>query len=368
MRDKKYVNGKQPDWAREAERATQWCLDNLWIPEKGRFRPATPMAKNALPYDFMWGNGVAFSMLVGAARASPAKYQPILSRFFDGLEGYWDTRADVPGYDAYLSSPGNSDKYYDDNAWMVITFIEAWELTQERKYLKRAVQALDFVLSGWDERLGGGIYWKEDHKSKNTCSNAPSAMAVLCVARHLPAYKPWAARILDWTQKNLQASNGLYADNISCDSKKIEQTQWTYNTALMIRSHVAMHEKTKDKQQINEALRLARVSEGVFVNSKTGAFRDEANFSHLLVEAYLELEKNMLAKEPFLLARAESNGRFVLEHLWDKNNGGFWTKWEINPSRNEPRKTLMANASTARMLWLLAQSQKRIKEREEASL
>jgi uncharacterized protein YyaL (SSP411 family) len=344
---------KQPNWGREAERATQWCLDNLWIPEKGRFRPATPMAKNALPYDFMWGNGVGFSMLVGATRANPAKYAPILSRFFDGLEGYWDTRAPVPGYDAYLSSPGNSDKYYDDNAWMVITFIEAWELTKERKYLKRAIEALDFVLSGWDENLGGGIYWKEDHKSKNTCSNAPSAMAVLCVARHLPEYYLWAEKILTWTEATLKASNGLYADNIQCDTRKIEGTQWTYNTALMIRSYVAMPEK----KYIDEALRLAKASERVFVNPTTGAFRDEANFSHLLAEAYLELYK--ITHEVWLLQRAESCGKFVLEHLWDKKNGGFWTKWEINPKRNEPRKTLMANASTARMLWLLAQSQKR---------
>ena len=39
-----------------------------------------------------------------------------------------------------------------------------------------------FVLSGWDERLGGGIYWRPDHKTKNTCSNGPGATAglVLC--------------------------------------------------------------------------------------------------------------------------------------------------------------------------------------------
>ena len=100
------------------------------------------------------------------------------------LNGYWDARAViVQGYDAYLSSPGNSDKYYDDNAWMVLTFVEAYELTGERKYLYRAADAMRFVLSGWDEKLGGGIYWRENKTSKNTCSNGPSATAALALAQ-----------------------------------------------------------------------------------------------------------------------------------------------------------------------------------------
>ena len=142
-------------WRERASATTDYCLRNFWDERAKKFHPATPADPKALPWEFMWGNGVAFSMLVGSGDKAR------IAACFEGLQGYWDTRALIPGYDAYLSSPGNSDKYYDDNAWMVLTFVEAYEKTGERKYLLRAVEALRFVLSGWDEKLGGGIYWRE---------------------------------------------------------------------------------------------------------------------------------------------------------------------------------------------------------------
>ena len=54
------------------------------------------------------------------------------------------------------------EKYYDDNAWLVISFFEAYELTHNPRYRRRAEDTLDFVPSGWDESvLGGGIWWHE---------------------------------------------------------------------------------------------------------------------------------------------------------------------------------------------------------------
>lgn len=329
-------------WTERAKAATQYCLTAYWNEQAGRFRPAAPVDPKALPWDFMWANGVAFSMLVGA------NDKPRTARFFDGLQGYWDTRAIVPGYDAYLSSPGNSDKYYDDNAWMVITFVEAYEKTGERKYLTRAAETMRFVLSGWDEKLGGGIYWKEDKKTKNTCSNGPSATAALVLARHFnPGYfVPYARRILVWTKEKLQAPNGLYWDN--CDlTGKIEKTQWTYNTALMLRGHLLLYRATGDKSQLDEAVRLAEASEKGLVDPATGAFKDEPNFSHLLTEAFLDLHKE--TKAAYLRKRAEAYGEFCWNRLRDPADGGHWTR-----RPGEDRKTLMSNGSVARTYWLLA--------------
>jgi hypothetical protein len=124
----------------------------------------------------MWGNGVMFSALVGAARHDPQTYKPILSKFFDAMDAYWDAKAKIPGYEPWPTRGNGNDKYYDDNEWMVITFLEAYDLTKDKKYLNRADETLKFALSGWDEQMGGGIWWHEQHKSdsKNTCSNAPA--------------------------------------------------------------------------------------------------------------------------------------------------------------------------------------------------
>src|SRR5215207_7597453 len=91
--------------------------------------------------DAVWGAGVMFSALVGATRHEPARYKSILNDFFAGLEGYWDTRAKIPGYEPTPRQNGN-DKYYDDNAWMVITFFEAYDLTHNPKFRSRAEDTL----------------------------------------------------------------------------------------------------------------------------------------------------------------------------------------------------------------------------------
>jgi uncharacterized protein YyaL (SSP411 family) len=343
------------DWNRQADEATQWCLKALWDNKGKRFRSTSPMRPNDLPWDFMWANGIAFSMLVGASRFAPSVYRPYLDNFWVGLEDHWDIDKPVPGYDAYLSKSGD-DKYFDDNQWMVLTFVEAYTLTKNRRYLTRAEEVMRYFLTGWDEKLGGGIYWREDRKSKNTCSNGPGAVAALVLARHgdKNARVDWARKIVNWTRKNLQdPADGLYWDNINAFTGAIEKTKWTYNTALMLRAHLDLWQLTKTKSDRDEAIRLAEASEKEFVVPGTGAFRDEANFSHLLVEAYLLLWKE--TKLPWLKARAEANGEYAVKQL-KYPDGGYRTSWKKDARvETNPRRTLMANASTARLLWCLAQ-------------
>jgi uncharacterized protein YyaL (SSP411 family) len=345
------------DWNAAADAASRWCLTQLWDAEHKRFRPATPKGKDDLPFDFMWANGIAFSMLLGGVQFAPTFYRPYLQQFFEGLEGYWDTKANPNGYDAFLADSGD-DKYYDDNAWMVLTFTEAYAHTRDARYLRRAEEAMRFVLSGWDETRGGGIYWRQKpRETKNTCSNGPSATAALKLARfsRKDDYAGWARRIVRWTQDTLQdkAGDGLYFDNIHVDSGKVEKTKWTYNTGLMLRAHLELWRRTKDKAHRAEAMRLAVASEKEFVRAETGAFRDEANFSHLLCEAFLDLWRE--THENWLWERAQKNGQFALNHVRDRD-GGFWTSWKPAPGQTETRKNLMANASTARLFWLLAEA------------
>src|SRR5205807_3529842 len=137
------------------------------------------------------------------------------------------------------------DKYYDDNAWMVITFAEAYQLTGEKPYLNRAIEVAKFVASGWDDQLGGGIWWHQSHKdgSKNTCANGPAAEGYLQLARFLPPdqAKPWidaAQKAVDWTREKLQDSDGLFDDRVIVASGEVKKGKLTYNTALMLRSEL----------------------------------------------------------------------------------------------------------------------------------
>lgn len=342
-----------PLYRQRAEATMAYIQQHLWDAKVGRYRPTDPPKPGALPYDFMWGNGVAFSALVGGARLDSKTYRPLMETFLNGLEAYWDKDAPIPGYDAYFSSPTGDDKYYDDNAWMVITYAEAHEITGDRRYRQKAEAVMKYVLSGWDDVLGGGIYWRQDKKSKNTCSNGPSATAALALAErgNKDLYVDWARRIVDWTNKTLRAPNGLFWDNVSLDGK-VEKTQWTYNTALMLRANVGLYRLTKEKRYLEDAKSQARAAEKEMVNPETGAFRDDALFSHLLAEAFLDLYKE--TKEKYLLDRVRANADFAWDFVRDSSDGGFWTSWKKIPDRKEERKTMIANTSVARLFWLLA--------------
>jgi uncharacterized protein YyaL (SSP411 family) len=316
----------------QARLVTDSIQQTYWIPSQRLYR-GKPDAKDV---ELMWGNGIMFSALVSAARHDPKSYQPVMSDFFDALDRYWDKKAPVPGYEP-APTQGGRDKYYDDNAWMVITYIEAFELTGDRKYLKQADATQKFVLSGWDDQLGGGIYWHEVKRGgKNTCSNAPTAVAAVLLARHLdrPTNLDWARRITEWTQKNLQDTDGLYFDSKKIPSGEIDKGKLTYNTALMLRANLGLFRATGEQKYLDEARRIGANCDW-FLSKETGAYRDKAKWAHLQVEADLELYR--MTGDEKALARAKKNGE-----VW-------FQRWQTTPPPE-----LIEQASIARMLWLLA--------------
>lgn len=291
--------------------------------------------------EFMWGNGVMFSALVAATRHEPEKYRERMERFFAAMDRYWDDKADIPGYEP-SPTPGNgNDKYYDDNQWMVITFAEAYELTGDVKYRERAAQTLRFSLSGWDDQLGGGIWWHEGHKdgSKNTCANAPAAVACLRVARFAEREEhiDWARRIVSWTHTHLQDKDGLFFDNVRVADGHVAKFKMTYNSGLMIRANLGLFRATGDRRFLDEAARIGRACDSL-ADVKTGVYTNALRFTHLLVEADLELYR--ATKDEAFLRRAKRNGDAAL------------ARWQTSPP-----KELIEQAAIARMLWLLADTE-----------
>src|SRR6266581_2261446 len=178
-------------YSAEARKVMDHIQKTFWDPAKGIY---TKTAQDRTP-DYVWRQAAAFSALVGASRHEPQTYRPILARLFRGLDAYWDDKVSIPAYESAPTRGNGHDKYYDDNAWLVITFLEAYELTGERAYFTRAHETARFVLSGWDEKLDGGIWWHQSHKddSKNACANGPAAVGFLYLARLGPPDEagPW---------------------------------------------------------------------------------------------------------------------------------------------------------------------------------
>ncbi|MGI4789309.1 MAG: glycoside hydrolase family 76 protein [Janthinobacterium lividum] len=338
----------------KAEEATDYIQAHFYDAAAKRYHPSFPVVSGQLPYDLMWGNGVQFTVLAAATGQDPAKYRAALYDFTEGLTTYWDPEAPVPGYNAYCSGPNGTDKYYDDNEWMVLAYVEASQSTRDPKFLELARATQKFVLSGWDDKLGGGIYWKLDHQSKNTCSNAPAAAGALRLAMvgGDPDQAAWGMKIHDWTNSKLQDSDGLYWDNINLTGE-IEHHKWTYNTALMIRTDVLLFQMRHAPADLLEARRAADAGLAAWTDPATGSLQKTENstrFTHLFCESLLRLYD--VTREVRYLNAVRRQAAFGYRYARDPE-GGYWNDWVTKPHQPGETKTLIENASAARLFWLL---------------
>ena len=291
---------------------------------------------------FNWGVGVMLSALNSAAKLDD-KFKPWLKEYAEATRVYWNDKGPVPGYDV-LPAPKPVDRYYDDNAWMVMSLVETYEVLGDSKYLDWAEQALTYVLSGWDIKLGGGIYWRESDKaSKNTCSNAPSAAACLAVAkyRRKPDLVKRARDIMAWTDQNLRdPSDGLYWDAINLD-RKIGKMKWTYNTGLPIRVWTILGQNAKiNSEHLEQTIESAMKK---WFDPETGAAKDEGKFAHLLFEG-LETAwpRNRDAEQKIFAAL-----NFLHQNVRNAD-GRYGSRWDRQTQSNEKNFMLINQASVAR--------------------
>jgi hypothetical protein len=302
------------------------------------------------PYANMWAEGVELTALTAAAKLDPA-YGSRLKTFIAGLNRYWRVTDHLGAYNGTLH--GKTERYYDDNEWVVLGLLEAYEVLHDEALLTRAQETFRFVMSGQDENLGGGIYWREsDRATKNTCSNAP---AIVCALRlqqltHDPADQKIALDLYKWTNATLQDKDGLYFDHIDLNGK-VNRSKFSYNTALMIRANCLLLDQTHDQKYLSEAQRIAQAAVQHWIGPD-GAIHDNTCFAHLLTESLLELGAR--DHDPAWRETVNRSLQFLLTKNADP--AGFHPKnWDETPRRPLERITLLTEASAARALLRAAQ-------------
>ena len=331
------------DYGARAREVAEEIQRDFWNPQTGLYSEK-PGGKDPA---VIWAGGVMFSALVGAARNDPGHYGPVMRKYFQALDAYWDRKQPLAGYEPLPGGGDGHDKYYDDNEWVAITFLEARELTGQPDYSRRAAETMKFVLSGWDETyLKGGIWWHEAHekknRQKNTCANAPAAVACLQLAR--VSQPPEAQRLIamahkiaDWTVTNLQLPNKLFADTRDIEGDGMNRASLTYNSALMVRAFLGLYRVTGDQALLRNAQSIAVAADSL-LDKKTGVYRDQKKWAHLMVEADLALYRT--TREPYLLQRAR------------RHADAYYKDWKANGPVD-----LIAAASIARVLWLMADTE-----------
>ena len=298
---------------------------------------------------FLWGYSVLLSTFAIGAKVDPSVYKSRMEQAFDGLERYW-TKKSPGGYAVLPGQDKNPDRYYDDNAWVGLAAMEAFDATKDKKYLAVAKRAFQFVKSGEDKKLGGGIYWHENKKeSKNACVNAPAAMLAfkLFLVTHDDAFRAEGERWFVWTSK-LADKDLLIMDYMNL-SGKIDQTKWSYNSACYIQA---------SRLCVKSAIRF--LSGAVYVSPRV-----EANHSNMLKAAETRWidPKTKLVKNPGMFAMhlmeaiapdARNEVALIVGAVFEKcrnEQGLLGEYWDRKPLQGEKLK-LMYTASLLRTALL----------------
>ena len=240
--------------------AAGWELTELLMEKCGN--PIThklykKMDQKGMP--FVWSAAAYTETLADAYRLFPDEaglrfwYRDVLLRVFDRYKVENATiqapNGTYPGQTYYNSGAGHAgDFYYDDNVWVCLQLLEGYKNLGEPALLEAAEKNLAFLWTGWDDALGGGIYWHKTWKSKNTCSNAPVAAAFL-LAYQITGKKLYLTRgkaIYDWMNETL-LDGDLYNDNIRLDGT-VGTWKSAYNQATMIYAGCLLYEITGDSR------------------------------------------------------------------------------------------------------------------------
>lgn len=343
-----------PPYARWGEENLATIKKDLWLPKTGLYAEMAP-DENGVPShpSFMWGVGVQLTAMAAASAVEPDKYLLETKAYADAIQVYWLKHNGIEGYDVQ-PGPKESDRYYDDNAWLVLAMAEVFEVSQEKKYLDKAVATFQFVMTGEDDKLGGGLYWRENVlRSKNTCTNGPAIVSALRLYQLTKdeKYLEIAKRVYTWTNSHLQDTDGLYFDSINLEGR-IGRRKFTYNTALMIRANCLFHKITGEARYLEEAERVARAAEKFWVRDD-GAVADSGRFAHMLMESYLELYKQ--SGDKHWAETVERTLTYVHDHLLEPN-GRYPFTWDKKMGARREESMLLNQASPARIYWVAAEA------------
>ena len=233
--------------------------------QTGLFFETNNTAKNPEKHSYLW----PLCALVQAANEMEAvtNTQQYLPVAMNAIKQYYSNDAPAPGYQSYVTAEKKADRFYDDNQWIAIAYMDAYNRTKQKNYLTLSEEIYRFFMTGYDTASGGGLYWKEkDSTTKNTCSNGPGILVCLQLykATHQKEYLDNALKLYHWTNKYLQTPEGLYYDALKIPSLLIDSALYTYNTGTMLQSNVLLYQLTGDQTFLKEAERIAIAAKAHF--------------------------------------------------------------------------------------------------------
>jgi hypothetical protein len=191
-----------------------------------------------------------------------------LAHYADAAEVTPSGAPQPPAYESAVAPPlgPGGATYYDDNAWVGLNLLHAYQETSRTKYLALAQDEFNFAVTGWDasstDGCPGGIFWEDVAGSqRNATANGANAElgAELALLTNNSSDLTWAERIYQWAVTCLGTSGGLYDDHLEPNGT-VDGTTWSYNQGVMIGAGVLLHQATGVATYLTQAEQTANAA------------------------------------------------------------------------------------------------------------
>jgi predicted alpha-1,6-mannanase (GH76 family) len=212
-----------------------------------------------------WWNSAVALQTIGdyMQRTGDRRYLGQLDNTFEKDKGVFP--AGVLSGDPLL---GNfTSQAIDDTQWWGLTWLQAYDLTGNPKYLNMAITIAHYVDGYWDTgTCGGGVWWSAQRTYKNAVTNGLWIRLTAELHNRIPGDTQWLARSRTawaWFQASgMINAQGLVNDGLTDTCSNNGQTVWTYNQGMAIGAGLELWRATRDPRILASVQHLADAAIG----------------------------------------------------------------------------------------------------------
>jgi predicted alpha-1,6-mannanase (GH76 family) len=347
-------NSQQPAGPQEAHTRAELgvkALQSWYVPKMGLYRSTG-----------WWNAANAITALTDYMRATDSKqYVSVLANTFKQAQITIPSEQRIDPKKELTGFPGFLNKYYDDEGWWALAWIDAYDLTHDVRYLTTAQAIFDDMSGAWDQTCGGGIWWSKDRNYKNAIANE----LFFSVAAHLATristaegqkYADWASKEWQWFQKTgMINSDHLVNDGLTIDAttgacRNNQRTVWTYNQGVLIGALTEWSKTGGDADVLTRARQVADAAVAHF-SDKSGVIHepcepkcsaDGTQFKGIFLRNLRAL--NTEAPEPQFQAAfaADADAIWTKDRTPDNTFGVTWSGPPVSPDASTQSSALDA--------------------------
>ena len=217
----------------------------------------------------------------------------------DGVERTKNDRFDGWVEALYLAqnAQGWSRDYYDDENWMTLALIRAYDLHGDAKYLAQAKALYADIEAAWDTSCcgahPGGIWWDRPHTQKATAANAGPVIAGVRLADRTgdASYRTFADKVYAYWIANMVDPTTYQVFDHETPDGKIVKYKFTYNEGLMIGAAVALGKLDDARHIASFMLAHETQSDVLYDGTDTGCTGDCQQFKGIGFRYLLALDQ-----------------------------------------------------------------------------